>query len=179
MGNRSRVVLDSNCLSYLVDALNAGSPPDTADLLGVQKLALARIMFYDEWGLYVTPGVTDECARIRNVGRAELHTSWLDSIFTEVQPRNSSAILSRTAQLLTYHNDSDDCRILAESEDASARVLLTYDDKFISRLSAQTNVRLMRAADYWIGLNIPKGAQPETTPHAKNPLSSARWWRWE
>jgi hypothetical protein len=48
----SRVALDSNCLSYLLDGIYAVTGPigDLAE----EQLALVRTMFYDEWPFYVT-----------------------------------------------------------------------------------------------------------------------------
>lgn len=179
MGRSSLVALDSNCLSYLIDALHAGDAPTQDDSLAPQKLALVRIMLYDEWGPYVTPQVTKECARIRNITRAELHASWLSSIFMEAQPINLTHIEARTAELLSTHAGEGDCRMLAEAEDAELKVLLTYDGDFISRLSNATAVKLLHPTAYWAGLNIAKGAKPQTLPHHTNPLSAMRWWRWE
>lgn len=179
MGKSSLVALDSNCLSYLLDALNAGEAPKPDDPLREQKLALVRVMLYDEWGLYVAPRVTEECARIRNTSRAALHASWLGSIFSEVQPIDAVCIAARANELSVQHADIDDCRVLAECEDAGISVLLTYDGELISRLSRQTSVRLLRPVEYWSSLGIAKKASPQTVPHATNPLALARWWRWE
>jgi hypothetical protein len=179
LGRTSRVALDSNCLSYLVDALNAGAAPPDSDNLKAEKVALVRIMLYDEWGLYVTPEVTKECSRIRNISRAQLHASWLNSIFTEVRPTNPARIDARAAELLNKHTGKADCRILAEVEDSSLKCLMTYDGHFISALSGSTSVKLIPPTTYWASLNLPRGTNPRTLPHETNPLLSMRWWRWE
>jgi len=179
MGKSSLAALDSNSLSYLLDAVHAGEEPAAHDPLREEKLALVRIMLYDEWGLYVTPQVGKECARIRNVSRAELHASWLNSIFTEVQPVNATRIEARASELLSKHVGRGDCQMVAEAEDAGIRVLLTSDVNFISRLSASTSVKLLRPTSYWTSLNLPIGTRPRTLPHDSNPLAAMRWWRWE
>lgn len=176
MGNNSLVVLDSNCLSYLLDGIYSTTGPTGP--LADEQLALVRIMFYDEWGLYVTPTVVTECGRIRDNVRAEIHSSWLSTLIAETQPINPTAISARTTMLQQWHSDPDDCRIVAECEDASIRVTLTYDDDFISRLSARTVVKLQRPSEYWAVLGIPKGANPQTRPHDTNPLAAMTWWKW-
>lgn len=179
MGKSSLVALDSNCLSYLLDAVNASEAPMQDDPLREQKLALVRVMLYDEWGLYVAPRVTEECVRIRNTSRAALHASWLNSIFSEVQPIKPASIAARANELLAHHADIDDCCVLAECEDAGIRVLLTHDDELISRLSRYTGIQLLRPAEYWSNLGIAKGVRPQTVPHVTNPLALVRWWHWE
>src|SRR5690606_8581465 len=140
MGNRSLVVLDSNCLSYLLDGIYTITGPNGH--LAAQQLALVRTMFYDEWGFYVTSTVVQECGRIRDNVRAALHSSWLSTLITETQPINPARTTARAIQLQQWHADPDDCRIVAESEDAGIRVVLTYDGDFIARLSDRTVVKL-------------------------------------
>lgn len=176
MGTSSLVVLDSNCLSYLLDGLYTVAGPTGS--LADQQLALVRIMLYDEWGFYVTPKVVKECGRIRDNVRAALHESWLSTLISETQPIEPSTILARATHLQQWHGDPDDCRIVAKCEDASVPVLLTYDNDFIAHLRGQTTVSLMRPTEYWKSLNIAKGTKPRTQPHDTNPLSTLKWWRW-
>jgi hypothetical protein len=178
MGNDARVALDSNCLSYLIDALSQGHEPTQDDPLREQRLALVRIMLYDEWGLYVTPMTVIECERIRSLARAQLHDSWLSSIFSELQPLDRPAIEARTLELLAHHPDADDCRVVAECEGAGIRVLLTYDYDLIENLGSRTSVRLLRPVEYWTDLKVERGAAPQSMPAHGNPLASAIWWRW-
>ena len=97
MGSSSLVVLDSNCLSYLLDGVH--SLARSTGKLADQQLALVRIMLYDEWGLYVTPTVVMECERIRDDVRSALHESWLSTLITETQPIDPSKILARATEL--------------------------------------------------------------------------------
>jgi hypothetical protein len=97
MGNHSLLVLDSNCLSYLLDGIYSITGP-TGPLAG-EQLALVRVMFYDEWGLYVTPTVVTECGRIRDNVRAAIHASWLSTLITETQPIDPAAISARATML--------------------------------------------------------------------------------
>jgi hypothetical protein len=178
MSKGTLVALDSNCYSYLLDALEAGEEPKADDKLRVQKQALVRTMLYDEWGLYLPTEVVKECGNIPNQKRAALHKSW-QVLFTEIQPINPSHIDTRANELLRLHKGDKDCRIVAECEDTGILVLLTYDGTFISKLGGNTHVRVVRPSEYWTGLNIAQGTEPKTLPGNGNPLEQARWWRWE
>lgn len=143
-----RSPLSTLTASYLHDAVHAGEEPAAHDAL-TGELALVRIMLYDEWGLYVTPQVAGECARIPNVSRAELHASWLNSIFTEVQPVNATRIEATASELLSKHVGRGDCQMVVDAEDAGITVLLISDVNLISRLSASRSVKLLRPTSYW------------------------------
>ena len=56
--------MDSQCLSYLIDAVQGSSAP-SGDL-AAEKIALFRTYLYTEGTLFVTPHVIEECAKIRN-----------------------------------------------------------------------------------------------------------------
>lgn len=168
--------MDSQCLSYLIDAIEGLDEP--TDALADQRVALFRTYLYREGGLFITPTVKVECERIRDVDRAAIHKSWISTFFGETQPINQPRIDVRTAELEAFHHDSDDCRILAEAEDAGLTVLLSFDSAFILRLRGKTNVVLLRPLDYWLSLRIPKGSGPVTVPHHTNPLTARTWWRW-
>jgi predicted nucleic-acid-binding protein len=151
---------------------------ERTDSLADQKKALVRVFLYDRWGLYVTPTVVVECAAIRNVARAELHASWLNTLFAETTIINVAAVDARARALQAHHSGANDCRIVAEAEDAGVTVMLTFDDDMIARLTPHTSLRLVRPLDYWNSLGIAPGSQPATSPHATNPLLQQTWWRW-
>jgi hypothetical protein len=60
----SAIGLDSQCLSYLIDALEGVPPP--ADDHAEQKVALVRLYLYSPRTLWVTPAVEREFSRIRD-----------------------------------------------------------------------------------------------------------------
>lgn len=175
-GAHIRVGIDSQCLSYLIDAFSAvGSPTDT---LAAQKIALARLFFYLPGTLWVTPTVAVECAKIRNTERAELHASFIAVLFCELPVTDTKATEERSQNLLKLHSGLNDCRIVAEAEYVGFDVLLTFDSKMVKRLSGSSTVKLLEPLTYWKLLAIPQGAKPDKTPHETNPLTEQSWWRW-
>ncbi len=171
--------LDSQCLSYLIDAMQGSSEP-SGDL-AAEKIALFRTYLYTEGTLFVTPRVIEECAKIRNEANKNLHETYLNDLF-DVLPLNSpSNVGARTHTLSAFHSglpNLSDCRILAEAEDVGFSALLTYDADFLRHLHGKGKVDLVRPSAFWAELKIPAGAKPNKIPHPKNPLSTEVWWRW-
>ena len=175
MRKQIHVGLDSQCYTYLIDAM-AGLDEPTDDIAD-QRIALFRILLYREGGLYISPTVRAEYQRIRDAARAEFHENWT-TLFPETQPINRSRIDDRTKEFLASHSDAGDCRILAEAEDAGLSVLLSFDSKFIAHLRSKTLVSIVRPLDFWTSLNIPRGANPVMAPRFDNPMAAQSWWRW-
>jgi hypothetical protein len=69
--NGPHVGLDSQCLSYLLDAIAGISEP--TDLLAAEKKALLRSWFYKSGTFVLTETVISEVSRIRNIDRREFH----------------------------------------------------------------------------------------------------------
>ena len=126
--------IDSHCLSYVIDAFSAVSAP--TDNLAWERIALARLFFYLPGTLWVTPTVTAECARIRNVERANLHQSFIAVLFGEPpiedpevlsvgKPNYSSSVATKpTAEFWRKQSCSDSTPYLlsmGSSEIASPR----------------------------------------------------------
>jgi hypothetical protein len=174
--SRVQIGIDSQCLSYVIDAFAGISPP--TDALAIQKLALVRLFFYLPGTLWVTPTVTVECAGIRNVDRAELHESFIRVLFGEMPLRDSSSVNSRTEFLKQHHTGENDCSIVAEAEDVGHSVLLSFDSTLVRRLTPYTTVKLTEPYQYWEELSLPRGAKADKVPHFTNPLLSENWWRW-
>jgi hypothetical protein len=119
-----RVGLDTQCVSYLVDAIDGVEEP--TDSLAEERKALVRTLFYMPRTFYVTDTVVSECARIRNVDRRELHKSFFKVTLLNVSVRDKAAIRMRTKQLMAVHPELNDCRVLAEAEDAGLDTLRSY-----------------------------------------------------
>ena len=168
--------LDSQCLSYLIDAMQGVVAP-SGDL-AEEKVALFRIYLYTPGTLSVTPHVLEECARMRNKDRRSLHASYVNVLFGEPCLNSPDRVGVRTLERGSSHSGHSDCRILAEAEDVRLTTLLTYDAAFIRRLGHASHVALVRPADYWDVLSIPRGTRPDKLPHQTNPLASMRWWQW-
>jgi hypothetical protein len=169
--------MDSQCLSYLIDAIMEVADPK--DSLADEKKALFRIYLYLPDTLYVTPTVQDECAAIRNTDRRKLHDDFISTMFGELFPEPKESISFLTREFAKYHGGANDCRILAEAEIAGMGFLLTYDGVFLERLKSRTKcVNLIRPSEMWAQLHVPRGAKPDKSPHLKNPLSKEAWWKW-
>jgi predicted nucleic acid-binding protein len=175
--NGPHVGLDSQCLSYLLDAIAGISEP--TDLLAEEKKALLRSWFYTPGTFVLTETVISEVSRIRNIDRREFHESFISTLFLEYPVRDLAAVQARAAQFEAYHPNSNDCRILAEAEELRLNLVLTYDHKFWKRLyNVSGTTKLMKPLACWTSRGIPKGAKPVTVPHHTNPLSMQSWWRW-
>lgn len=173
---KEAVGLDSQCLSYLIDAIAGISEP--TDSFAEEKKALLRSWFYTSGTFILTETVVSEINRIRNKDRRELHEGFMDTLFLSYPTKNQIFIREKSAQFELIHPEPNDCRILAEAEELNLKFLLTYDHDFWKKLSqASTTTTLIKPSTYWSYLNIPKGAKPITVPHPTNPLKD--WWRWE
>jgi hypothetical protein len=172
------VGIDSQCLSYLLDAIAGIGEP--TDRLADERKALIRVWFYTPETYFVTSTVVEECEKIRNAERRAFHRSFIDTLFADPPIQDSKFIKVRASALLLAHPDkTSDCRVLAESEEMGLNVLLSYDQQFLRRLEkASPSVRLITPSAYWASLGIPCGAKPCTVPHHTNPLSTQTWWRW-
>lgn len=168
--------IDSQCLSYVIDAMAGISEP--MDSLASEKKALLRLYLYLPGTLYITPTVLDECAAIRDIERREFHKSFCNVLIEEVAvPRNQAQELS--ARYKAYHSGDNDCNILAEAVQGGLNILATYDNDFISHLRSKENrIKLDRPSVIWESMNIPRGGTPDKRPHPSNPLSRESWWQW-
>jgi len=175
MSKKSNTGLDSQCYTYLIDAMSGLNKP--IDELAEQRIALFRTLLYRDGGLFISPTVRDEYKRIRDSARAGLHEEWT-TLFPETQPIDPSRIDARTNEFQALHRDSGDCRILAEAEDAGLSSLLSFDSKFIARLGGASAVVIQRPIDYWLSLNIPRGSKPVMAPRFDNPIAFQTWWHW-
>lgn len=170
------VGLDSQCFSYLLDALSNLQEP--TDALAEERKALVRIWFYRDV-FYLSETVVSECARIRQIDRRELHENWRQVLFLDPPIQNRAEVDARTSYLLQFHPKENDCRVLAEAEDIGLDALLTYDRNFRNRLGSKSGtVKVTSPSEYWASLGVLKGAQPRMVPRYDNPLSKQSWWVW-
>src|SRR5438445_7116632 len=79
LASLSEIGLDSNCLSYVIDALEGVSEP-TGDL-AAQRVALARLYLYTPGTLWTLPTVKEEFSRIPDRSRCASHASWTSVLF--------------------------------------------------------------------------------------------------
>lgn len=169
------VGLDSNCLSYVIDAI-AGQVQPNGDL-EAECVALVRIYLYGiDDTLWITPTVRTELEAIRDAQRRTLHASWASTIFGVFPLNDLDRVEVRAARLAQFH-DANDARIVAEAEDIGLRVLLTRDRDLVTNLGDHTAVHLRMPSEYWAELSIPVGAEPRRVPAKENPLAAQSWWR--
>lgn len=172
-----KIGIDSNCLSYLIDALINVSEP--SDDLKDERVALVRGWFYVTGTYYATTTVMSECTRIQNIDRQTLHVNFIITRIFDESIRNPAVIHARTTELFSTHPKWEDCLILAEGEDIELDTLLTCDNQFKKRLTSKlNNVSLVKPSDFWNSLNIPKGTCPKIEPSQTHPLFLETWWRW-
>jgi len=173
----SQIGLDSQCLSYLLDAIAGIDEPK--DSLALEKKALLRSWFYKPGTFTLTETVISEVGKISNAERREFHESFIRTLFLDPPVRDLTAVQARSNQFQIAHPKSQDCRILAEAEELGLDIVLTYDHDFWKRLQgASPTTKLIKPSTYWTALNVPIGAEPRTEPDHTNPLSEQSWWRW-
>lgn len=172
-----KIGLDSNCLSYLLDAITHVSEPSGE--LKDERIAIVRAWFYVTGTYYVSETVISECARIRDTDRQKLHTDFITVLLFDEPARNSLVIKTRAENLLSSHRKPNDCRVLAEGEDIGLDTLLTCDYDFRTRLAGKSpDTKLVKPSDFWSSLNIPRGACPKVIPDKTHALFEEVWWRW-
>jgi hypothetical protein len=176
MKSAAEIGLDSQCLSYLLDAFEGVGPP-TGDL-AEQKLALVRLFLYTPGTLWITPTVEREFLRIRDPKRRSNHVSWTNVHFGVRPISDPDAVRRRALHLADLHPDEDDCLVLAEAEQIGLSTLLSFDFDFVRRLSPGTELALTRPAHFWESLAVAKDSRPDKVPAAGNPLGQQTWWRW-
>ena len=175
---KRQVAIDSNAMTYLVDAMTAGCRPSGE--LAREKIALLRNYLYRDDILYISATVAAEYKRIKEERLRHYHQELADILLGEIVEMDPSEIKSRTAEYSAFHSRHNDCRILAESELGGASVLLTYDRDFMKRLRSRTRlIELLSPSEFWVQLNIPRGARPAKSPSPSNPLAKKLWWVWQ
>ena len=176
----NRVALDSNAVSYLIEALRSFSGPPTGEAAD-EKIALARSYLYrqPETVFCITPTVAAEFSRISDQERLSDHASWASQhLLILSKPSNTVDIIFRTNALNAYHADVDDCRIVAECEALDINVLLTSDRKFRNAMNrAGTTVSVLSGQQYWDEMAVVPGESPMMELYPASPLNTASWWR--
>jgi hypothetical protein len=155
------------------------APPN--DPSANEKVAILRTFFYVDIGCFwIPPTVLKEVGEISDIQKQELHISSTRCLFPPLQVNHQgTAIFDRARSLMPPHKEWNDCSILAEAEAAGADWLLSFDKRFIDRLSCKAiGTRLAFPSEFWKAQGVPSGAHPFQSPHGSNPLSGATWWHW-
>ena len=172
--------VDSMIIDYLEQAMDLGYNP-TTDLdraLAPEREAVFRLFLWAE--MTVLPTVLSQVAATKDSAwRRTLEKLVLIHLpEAQVPAAAMPTIETRAQELLPYHGDAFDCRIVAEAESIAAAALLSFDHHLRKRLGAHTALPLLAPSEYWAWLAIPRGTTPRWTPAPSNPLSQETWWHW-
>ena len=172
-----KIALDSNCLSYLIDACEGKQDIDPS--IGEEGLALIRIWLYLAERYYISMQVLDECLPIGDHGRRKTHLAFANATYFGIDTKDSDMVAARADEFSHFHSGKKDCRVLAEAEDMGVDILLSYDGDFINHLGKHVDgLSVMRPSAYWQSVQLPHGTVPKLRPHESNPLASETFWRW-
>lgn len=175
-----RVALDTNAMSYLIEALGSFPGPPTGHA-AAEKLALAQCFLYRqiETVFCITPTVGAEYSKIPDRERLVDHATWaLTNLQTLSNPPNLADIIFRTHALNAFHADVDDCRIVAECEALDVNLLLTSDRRLRKAMNAAaTSVNVLSGQQYWGQMAIAPGEATTIELHPDSPLRHATWWQ--
>jgi hypothetical protein len=81
------VALDSNSLTYLIEAVAEGYLPDRDhDEVAPERLAMLRLYCYTDCSFWVAPTVQAEYLRIKNDDRRTAHNIWASYDLEDVLP---------------------------------------------------------------------------------------------
>lgn len=173
------VGIDSQALTYLVEAIEPGYDPAADPALAAERVAMVRSYVYGGVRFWVMPTVEAEYNRIRNPDRHLRHqrAAWILLHDAPIRAP-AGAIDTRASELRPFHAaGANDCRIVAEAELAGLSKLVTFDNDLIVHLTEHTRLTLQRPSAFWQSLGIGPGATPVLEPHPCNPLAHVDWWR--
>ncbi len=171
--------IDSNALTYLVEAMTPGYAPSLdKSALAAERVAMIRTYLYTDVLFWVGPEVEKEYERIRDQNRHLLHFQTVAVLLAEGGVDSSFAIDARARELEAFHSGVSDCRVVAESEARGCAILLTCDDALATRLASRAKLQILRPTAFWLQLDVSPGTPIKRTPSRSNPLSGVDWWRW-
>ena len=172
------VAIDSNALTYLIEANQQGYDPATDIHLGKQRLAMIRTLFYSDRLLWVGPTVQAEYKKIPNRGKLDDHRRIAQYMLEDQPLRVDAAVLeARVRELNANHRGEADCRVVAETEFAGLDTLLSCNDRMLSAFTGVSKVRVRQPSEFWESLGIPTGSTPVRCPAPGHPLFGKTWWR--
>ena len=144
--------VDSNTLTYLLDAIAVEDYDPATDISGLadERRAMVWCYFYGNCSPWVSPTVQREYNRITAPEKRERHDRWTKYLLQDKSLTTPQHLLEeRAEELLLRHGDIDDCRVVAETEAAGLRVLLSVDRDLRVHLQPHTSVRILRPTDFW------------------------------
>jgi hypothetical protein len=175
MDTQPKISIDSNVITYLLEAMSPGYDP-LSDPLSNERRDMIRIALYIHYKIYVLPTVKRECKRIPDMMKRLDHEGQT-ILNTRPWKLDDQRVEERKNDFLLCHKKETDCRILAEAEYVKMNILLSCDKKFIKRLNLKANgVEIIRPTEYWERMDVSPGTQPKRRPYPSTPLWQKTWW---
>jgi hypothetical protein len=174
------VALDSNTMTYFIEAFSSGDGGPTGPL-AAEQIALARIYFWSPSFCYrVTPVIESEFEAIKDAEKRDNHKSFALTLIMGVRPLPDPELVeSRAEELLPFHRGANDRKLIAECEMCEIDALLTCDAQLLKNLKqAAKGVTVCTPSEYWARMAVAPGTRPQAIPATGNPLAGADWWHW-
>lgn len=173
------VGIDSNTVTYLLDAMAEQYDPCADKDLRAERVAMVRILFYSDRLLWVGPTVESEYRDIPDSDKRETHRRIVQYVLEDQLLRVAPETLQRrVSELKSFHRGDADCRVVAETEAAGLDTLLSCDRKMLGATwSDVTKVAVLKPSVSWQSLSIPPGSSPRRGPAPGHPLFGKNWWR--
>lgn len=171
------VVLDGNCISYWLDALDDVAAPHTDDPLAAQKSSLVRMFYFWPWVLSYTPGIRTEVEQIKDPERLKRHEQWMNTHLRELHGPNEGTAAALREHLAERGVNANDANWIAEAMALNVPVVITWDQDLLDEASNLEGVQVLSPEVAWDRLSVPARTPPAIEPTPGNPLSEQDWWR--
>ena len=171
------VVVDGNCVSYWLDALDAVVAPQEEDPLADQKMALVQIFYYWPWVMSFTPTIRTEIEAITDPARLQTHQQWIGIHLRELLAPNSERLAQAQDELAGSDVNETDAEWLCEAIAHDSTMAITWDQPLLNQSAGLTAIEVVSPATAWSTLSVPNGAEARIAPSPTNPLSQQDWWK--
>ncbi len=172
------ICVDSNSVTYLLQAINNYSPENDDPILRDERIAMIRVLFYIERKLKIPPSVKEEINAIRDIDNWLHHKIIEEFLDMSDWGIDQQQLLNRKNYFKQYHNKDKDCQVLAEAELAGMNYLLSFDKEFVNNLCQRAlGVRIATPSNFVSSFNLQPGSKPKIRPEASNPLFKQNWWK--
>jgi predicted nucleic acid-binding protein len=170
-------ILDSNCYTYLLEAMSFSDEPPEFLALRDEKVSLLRLYLYSDMTFAISDTVRNEYLKIRQPTKLKLHESTNTCLLETISP-DIKKVIELVEIARKKHNSRSDCKIWAEAVLAQAAYLITCDKKLAKRLAdLSLNTIIISPIELFNKLKIPKKSEPKILPHCDNPLSKLNFWK--
>jgi len=172
------IAIDSNALTYLIEANQEDYDPAIDIHLGKQRIAMIRTLFYSDRLLWVGPTVEAEYRNIPDPIKREAHRRIAQYVLEDQPLRvDRDTLEARVRELTSSHRGEADCRVVAETEFAGLDTLLSCDERMLGAFTGVSQVSIRQPCDFWESLRIPSRSTPLRCPAPGHPLFGKNWWK--